>query len=311
MKAMQATVSAPAAAPAGKTDKKRASRRRKHRAPGAFFVIKTIMFIVFALYAFTLLYALVFALSISFKDQWMYPGANQVGWPDPWVWTNYTEAWLNLETAHTGMIGMFFNSLWYAGGGAFLGVAVSSMVAYVVAKYRFPGGKFLYGLAIFTMTLPIVGAFPSQYRVYEILGINNTPFLLLTKAGGFGFNFVVLYSFFKSLPWTYAEAAQIDGAGHFRTFLQVMMPQATGVIMALFLVAFIGQWNDYQFPILFLKDYPTLSSGLYIYQIEQVRETNYPALFAGLIISIIPVIALYIAFQNTLMDMQLSGGLKG
>ena len=117
MKAMQATVSAPAAAPAGKTDKKRASRRRKHRAPGAFFVIKTIMFIVFALYAFTLLYALVFALSISFKDQWMYPGANQVGWPDPWVWTNYTEAWLNLETAHTGMIGMFFNSLWYAGGG--------------------------------------------------------------------------------------------------------------------------------------------------------------------------------------------------
>ena len=54
-----------------------------------------------------------------------------------------------------------------------------------------------------------------------------------------------------------------------------------------------------------------LSSGLYIYQIEQVRETNYPALFAGLIISIIPVIALYIAFQNTLMDMQLSGGLKG
>ena len=160
MKAMQATVSAPAAAPAGKTDKKRASRRRKHRAPGAFFVIKTIMFIVFALYAFTLLYALVFALSISFKDQWMYPGANQVGWPDPWVWTNYTEAWLNLETAHTGMIGMFFNSLWYAGGGAFLGVAVSSMVAYVVAKYRFPGGKFLYGLAIFTMTLPIVDAFP-------------------------------------------------------------------------------------------------------------------------------------------------------
>ena len=135
--------------------------------------------------------------------------------------------------------------------------------------------------------------------------------LLLTKAGGFGFNFVVLYSFFKSLPWSYAEAAMIDGAGHFRTFIKVMMPQALGVIMALVLVAFIGQWNDYMFPILFLKDWPTLSSGLYIYQIEQVRSTNYPVLFAGLIISILPVLALYILFQNTLLDMTMSGGLKG
>ena len=103
----------------------------------------------------------------------------------------------------------------------------------------------------------------------------------------------------------------IDGAGHFRTFIKVMMPQALGVIMALVLVAFIGQWNDYMFPILFLKDWPTLSSGLYIYQIEQVRSTNYPVLFAGLIISILPVLALYILFQNTLLDMTMSGGLKG
>ncbi len=276
-----------------------------------FFAAKLIIFIVFALYAFTLLYALLFAVSISFKDQWHYPGDNQTGLPHPWVWTNYRDAWTTLGNSGKGMIEMVINSLWYAGGGAILGVAVSALVAYVVAKYKFPGRNLIYGIAIFTMMLPVVGSMPSQYRVYETLGINNTPMLLLTKAGGFGFNFVVLYSFFKSLPWSYAEAAMIDGAGHFRTFIKVMMPQAISVIMALVLVAFIGQWNDYMFPILFLKDWPTLSSGLYIYQIEQVRATNYPVLFAGLIISILPVLLLYILFQNTLLDMTMSGGLKG
>ncbi len=284
--------------------------RKRNRKKG-FLVVKIVMFIVFALYAASLLYALLFALSISFKDQWKYPGENQTGFPDPWVWTNYTDAWEGLGTSGSGMLGMFINSIWYAVGGSLLGVVVSAMMAYVVAKYKFPGRNILYAVAIFTMMLPIVGAFPSQYRVYETLGINNSPFLLLTKASGFGFNFVVLYSFFKSLPWSYAEAAMIDGAGHFRSFIQVMMPQAVGVIMALFLVAFIQQWNDYMFPILFLKDWPTLSSGLYIYQIKQVRETNYPVLFAGLILSVIPVLALYIVFQNTLMDMTMSGGLKG
>lgn len=276
-----------------------------------FFAAKLVMFIVFAVYAFTLLYALLFAVSISFKDQWHYPGDNQTGLPNPWVWTNYRDAWNTLGNSGKGMLEMIVNSLWYAGGGAVLGVAVSALVAYVVAKYKFPGRNVIYAVAIFTMMLPIVGSMPSQYRVYETLQINNTPMLLLTKAGGFGFNFVVLYSFFKSLPWSYAEAAMIDGAGHFRTFIKVMMPQALGVIMALVLVAFIGQWNDYMFPILFLKDWPTLSSGLYIYQIEQVRSTNYPVLFAGLIISILPVLALYILFQNTLLDMTMSGGLKG
>ena len=135
--------------------------------------------------------------------------------------------------------------------------------------------------------------------------------ILVTKMAGFGFNFIVLYSFFKTLSWTYAEAAFIDGASHLRVFLRVMLPMSLPVMGSLFLVATIGAWNNYMEPILFLQSYPTLTSGLYIFQLETSRNVDYPVLFAGLIVSVVPVILMFVFFQNTIMESMSVGGIKG
>ena len=209
------------------------------------------------------------------------------------------------------MFVMFWNSVWYSCGGAALGVFTSSVTAYVVAKYKFPGRGFIYGLALVTMMIPIVGSFPSQYKVYTALGIIDSPLLLITKAAGFGFNFIVLFSFFKTLSWTYAEAGFIDGASHLKVFFRIMLPQALPVIGSLFMVAVVQLWNEYMEPNLFLQSYPTLSSGLYIFQLEMTRGINYPVLFAGLIVSVIPVIILFVCFQKTMMESMSVGGIKG
>ena len=103
----------------------------------------------------------------------------------------------------------------------------------------------------------------------------------------------------------------IDGAGHIRVFIQVMMPQAFVVLSALFAICFIGGWNDYQSPLLFLKSYPTLASGLYIFQMMTTRQQNIPVLFAGLILSAIPVVVLFALYSDKIMDLTLGGGLKG
>ena len=113
------------------------------------------------------------------------------------------------------------------------------------------------------------------------------------------------------MSWTYAEAGFIDGASHFKVFFRVMLPQALPVIGSLFIVAVVNRWNDYMFPTLFMQSYPTLSSGLYIFQLEMTRGINYPVLFAGLIISVIPVIVLFVCFQNTMMESMSVGGIKG
>ena len=275
-----------------------------------FLITKITVFVLFALYTFTLVYAMLWALGTSLKGQMEY-WTNINGFPKEWKFSNYIDAFTAVQANEKNMLVMLFNTVWYSCGGAALGVIASAMTSYVVAKYRFPGRRFLYGMALVTMMIPIVGSYPSQYRVYDALGILDTPFLLVTKFAGFGFNFMVVYAFFKTLSWTYAEAGFIDGAGHLRVFLKIMLPQALPVMGSLFIISTVGLWNDYMEPILFLQSYPTLSSGLYIFQLEMTRGINYPLLFAGLIVSVIPVIVIFVCFQNTMMNSMSVGGLKG
>ena len=284
--------------------------KRRMKSSKDFLVAKSIVFVLFSLYAFTLIFAMLWALMASLKSQTeFYQNVN--GLPKEWMFSNYVTAFSSVQANGHNMFEMFWNSIWYSCGGAFLGVLTSSVTAYVVAKYKFPGRGLIYGIALVTMMLPLVGSFPSQYKVYSILGIIDTPFMLITKAAGFGFNFMVLYSFFKTLSWTYAEAGFIDGASHAKVFFQIMLPQALPVIGSLFMVQVVQLWNDYMEPNLFLQSYPTLSSGLYIFQLEMTRGINYPVLFAGLIISVIPVIILFVCFQNTMMESMSVGGIKG
>lgn len=289
---------------------KESVHRNRLKKPIDLRIAQTIVFILLSLYAFSLLYAMGWALLSSLKTQTEFT-KNLNGLPTQWHFENYINAFKSVQANGHSMIEMFWNSLWYSCGGAALGVIASSMVAYVVAKYKFPGRSLIYALALVTMMIPIVGSFPSQYRMYSKLGILDTPWLLVTKFSGFGFNFVILYAFFKTLSWTYAEAAFIDGASHLKVFLKVMLPQALPVMGSLFLVSTVQLWNEYMEPNLFLQSHPTLSSGLYVFQLEMTRGTNYPLLFAGLIVSVIPVIILFVKFQKTMMESMSMGGLKG
>lgn len=270
-------------------------------------IIYVIVFVLFCLYALTLIYPVLWAFMSSFKNEVNYMD-DMVGFPLYWQFSNYIDAFSELGNLPL----MFLNSGWFALGGAALGVFISSMSAYVVAKYKFIGRKTFYMVALVIMMLPIVGALPSQYDVYSKIGILDTPFLLLIYCSGMGFNFLVLYGYFTSLPWDYVEASFIDGGNHFNTFFQIMLPQAKGVILSLGIVAFINIWNDYNTPILFLESYPTLSSGIYVYQQDILQAgVNIPLLFAGVFMSVIPVLVLFVLFQNKIMEISIGGGLKG
>ena len=113
------------------------------------------------------------------------------------------------------------------------------------------------------------------------------------------------------MDWGYAESAFIDGAGHARVFFQIMLPQLTSPMIAMSLTVFISAWGDAQGPLVYLPSYPTLASGFYEYQQISGRNANFPVLFAGLLMTAVPIIALYIAFQDKLMSLNMSGGLKG
>ncbi len=186
------------------------------------------------------------------------------------------------------------------------------MAAYVVAKYPYKICKFLYGLALVVQVLPTIGALPVEYQLVYNLGINdNLLFIWLLAAGAFTFNFLILYAGFRSISWTYAESAMIDGAGHYTVFFKIMLPQAKPFITAVFITTFISQWNNYTTPFLYLDKRPTLALGLYEFQQKQLYATNMPPLFAGIILSIIPIGALFCVMQKSIMENTVAGGIKG
>lgn len=227
---------------------------------------------------------------------------------------NYIDAWKNLKHEGNGVPEMILNSLWFAGGSAVLNVFLSACGAYICSKYRFRGRKFLYWFALITMMIPVVGAMPSQLKYISAMGVYNSRMYIFINVNTIGATFIIMYSCFQSLDWTYAEAAFMDGAGHFTVFFKIMLPQVISPMTALILSDFILFWTDVESSLIYYPELPTLATGLYHFRsfvITAEGMRRYPAYFAAILLCIIPTVALFSIFQKKLMDIQLSGGVKG
>lgn len=274
-------------------------------------VFMWIMFVLFTLYALSVIlpFLWIFMNSLKSNDEFF---ANRNAFPTQWRFKNYGEAFTAINYNETNLAGMFLNSIILTLENTLAAVIVPLMAAYVVAKYPYKICKFLYGLALVVQVLPTIGALPVEYQLVYNLGINdNLLFIWLLAAGAFTFNFLILYAGFRSISWTYAESAMIDGAGHYTVFFKIMLPQAKPFITAVFITTFISQWNNYTTPFLYLDKRPTLALGLYEFQQKQLYATNMPPLFAGIILSIIPIGALFCVMQKSIMENTVAGGIKG
>lgn len=274
-------------------------------------VFMGIMFVLFTLYALSVILPFLWILMNSLKsnDEFF---VDRNAFPVNWQFKNYGEAFTAINYNGTDLAGMFFNSILLTVENSIAAVVFPLMAAYVVAKYPYKICKFLYGLALVVQVLPTIGALPVEYQLVYNLGLNdNLFFIWLLAAGAFTFNFLILYAGFRSISWTYAESAMIDGAGHYTVFFKIMLPQAKPFITAVFITTFISQWNNYTTPFLYLDKRPTLALGLYEFQQKQLYATNMPPLFAGIILSIIPIGVLFCAMQKTIMENTVAGGIKG
>lgn len=272
-----------------------------------FFVL---MFVIFALYAISIIYALLWGLFSSLKDPVEFWDFNKF-FPENWLFSNYSEVFDTLKYNRINYGGMFINSIWFAGGSALISTFMHCVTGYIFAKYNFKGKAFALSLILFTLTIPIVGNLPALYNVIFDLQLNDSPLYLITALGGFGSNFLIMYAFYKNIDKTFSEAAEIDGATHFGIFFKIMLPFAVGPILSISLLVFIAQWNNYEAPILFLDSLPTLSVGLYRTSEFARYQSLEPIYMAGVMISIIPVLVAVILFGDAIMKNVTMGGIKG
>ena len=103
----------------------------------------------------------------------------------------------------------------------------------------------------------------------------------------------------------------MDGGNDFYTFFSILLPMAKGPFTALLIMVIITKWNDYMSPLLYLDKMPTLATGLYYYRETLRFESNEPVYFAGVLMSMLPILILFAAFQEVMMGSVVAGGLKG
>ena len=274
-------------------------------------IVFTAVFVLFSLYAVSIIFPFVWAFLGSLKtDDEYYEKVFAL--PKQWLFSNYVTAFSEFKIKQTTMIGMIGNSLWLTFSGTFVAVMVSSATSYIVAKYPFWGTKIIYRVAIFTMIIPIVGNLPAMYKlVVSDLHLNNPLGILALYAGGFGFNFIILHGFYRSVSWSYAEAGFVDGATDWTVYWKIILPQAFPAIISISILSCIGIWNDYMTPFLYLKEYPTLALGIYQFDIIQTFRSNIPVYYCAIIMSILPILIVFCCFQETIMENTVAGGIKG
>lgn len=279
-------------------------------------------FAVFLIYSIALLYPLLFLFINSFQDAITYidlrsvPQTSFLQFPETWKFSNYAEAMqmyvYNTKSEKLYIYQMLLNSLWFCFCGVAFPVLTCCCTGYVLSKYNFRGKELIYTVIIFTMTVPVVGSDASALKLAHALGTYNNPITkLVTSFTGYGFNFMVMYAFFKNISWSYAEAVFIDGGNNFTAFFKVMLPQAKMAIVTLCVISFITQWNAYEGALIYFPDYLPLAAGLY-----KVKETAYdrgdvPYYYAGLMVMTIPLIVVYSCCSDVIFKNFSVGGLKG
>ena len=293
-------------------------------------VIAIISVVVIGIYCLSLIAVLLWGLLNSLKGQFDLLEGNLFGLPrspeeyefgEGWMFENFKSALtiMNLSVTRVGkppltvyVYQMLGNSLIYSVMMTLFQIASMVLAAYACAKYEFKGRAIIYGAAIFVMIIPIIGSLSSELRFARSLNLYDSLLgVCIMKCRYAGLYFLVFYATFRSISWTYAEAAQLDGASDWFIFLRIMFPLARSTIFAVFILLFITHWNEYYTPMMFIPSMPTVAYGLYRFQFTPDQNNTIPTQLAASFIVCVPIIIMFLIFKDKIIGNITMGGLKG
>ncbi|MFG1627242.1 carbohydrate ABC transporter permease [Kribbella sp. NPDC049227] len=270
--------------------------------------VATTAHIALILWSLLVILPLLWTLLSSFKSTQEILG-NPLSLPSTLRFGNYASAWT------TAGIGRYFaNTVIVVGVALVLVMILGAMCAYVLARFTFPGNRLIYYSMLAGLTFPVFLAIVPLFFVLKNLALLNTlPGLIITYvAFALPFTVFFLHSFFKALPGEVYEAAQIDGAGEWRSFFSVMLPMARPGMASVAIFNFLGLWNQFLLPVALNTDSKNyvLSQGMASFASQAGYAVDFGALFAAVVITVAPVLVVYIIFQRQLQVSVAAGGVK-
>jgi N-acetylglucosamine transport system permease protein len=268
--------------------------------------------VALAVWAILVIAPLLWTFMASFKTNTEIFLGNPFSLPGQFNFDSYVRAWNEANVGRYFLNSVFVVTLSTAGT-----MLMGSMAAYVLARYKFIGNRFIYYLFVSGLAFPVFLALVPLFLVVNNLGLLNTytGLILVYIAYSLPFTVFFLAAFFKTLPNSVAEAAVMDGASHTRLFFQVMMPMAKPGLVSITIFNILGQWNQYLLPVALMQgenaeEKWVLTQGIASISISAGYEADWAALFAALTLSILPMIVMYAFFQRQIQAGLTAGAVK-
>ena len=271
---------------------------------------RRIAYVALTAYALLMFVPFVWSVITSFKTQADAVRLTLI--PDPVTFQGWEMAFTQLRPP---LPILFFNSLLIAGLVTLTNLVLGSMAGYAFARLRFPGREPLFLLVLATLMIPDQLRLVPVYQIMKTLGLINagpsnylSVILVLAVSAT---SIFLMRQYFLSIPRDLEEAAKIDGAGYITTFWRVMLPLATPALAAVAILQFQGAWNGFFWPLLLLQSRNHFTLPLALAQFRFEYTTLWPALMAVVIMTTIPILALYVFFQRYFVEGIAASGVKG
>ncbi|GAA2376750.1 carbohydrate ABC transporter permease [Dactylosporangium salmoneum] len=228
--------------------------------------------------------------------------------PDPWHPQNYSTA---AEVVPFGRL--FLNSAVVTVVGAGLKVLLAIVTAYALVFVRFPGKRFVFWAVLATLMVPPQVSVVPNFTFISSLGGQDTYWGIILPGLGSGFGTFLLRQAFLTLPADVLEAAETDGAGHWRRLWRMVVPMAAPSIATVALVNIVFEWNDYLWPLVIVSnpDMMTLPVGLTLLQNSESSAASYGIVMAGTVMVLLPVLVVFAALQRYIVTGLTQGAVKG
>jgi len=226
----------------------------------------------------------------------------------PTVWTldNFTRIFSDLPFAR-----LFVNSMLFAGGVTVFALTFDSLAAYALARLDFRGNRVLLIAIVASLMIPFQATLIPVYQLVAQLGWVNTFAGLIAPRAADAFGIFFLRQFFVSLPRDLDNAARIDGAGEFRIFRSIVLPNAIPALLTLAIFTFVNNWNDLLWPLVFTTtpEMGTITSGLTLLT-GPSGIIPYGTMMAGSLIAVLPLAVMFLIMQRRFIESVASTGLK-
>ncbi len=228
--------------------------------------------------------------------------------PDAPTLDNFVRAW------SSGDFGRYFlNSVFVAVLSTAISVSLAAMLGFAFARYDFPGRRLFFGALLFTMMVPGMVLLIPQFVLARNLGLLNSLWGLVVvySVMNLGLNTFLLRGFFASMPQELFDAAQVDGAGAFRSFRSIALPLARPGLATVTIFSFLAAWDEFTWAITTLSDKELYTLPIGIRLLQRSQATEWGLVFAASLIALAPVLVIFVALQRQFVAGAFVGATKG